>query len=126
MERDDMEGVLYGTAGTAAVAGAFLIKGSKRAEGGRSGVGCATGGFLLGAGAMILALLELSRRRTGVDLSVEGEEPSLASRLLSMIPLRVKAATIAGAVKGGGGAAIRHARRKVVSRGGRPSYKSVK
>lgn len=126
MERDDMEGVLYGTAGTAAVAGAFLIKGSKRAEGGRSGFGCATGGFLLGAGSIVLALLELSRRQARVDLSLDGEEPSLASRILSRIPLRVKVATVAGAVKGGGGAAIRHARRKLSSRGGRPSYKSVK
>lgn len=101
------EPVLYGAAGLSALAGAALLRRSRGFRPGRSAIGYAAGGFLLGAGAVVLALLELPRYKRETD------EPSTVSKILSRIPLRVKLATVAGAVKGGGGAALRAASHKL-------------
>lgn len=105
--------VLYGAASAAAILGALLLNRSSRAnrfQRGPSGFGWASGGFVLGAGAMLLALLELPREP---ESGAAPEKPSMASRILSRIPLRVKLATVAGAVKGGGGEALREAGKKI-------------
>lgn len=71
----------------------------------------AAAGFLLGAAAVLWALREAARAEEAGE-----EKPSWASRLLAKIPLRVKLAAVAGAVKGGGGSALHVAGEKLAAR----------
>ena len=102
----------YGSSAVAAALGGLLLKNGQSAEDNRMVASYVGGGLLLGAAAAILAMLEISKR-LNADEDEENEGPSMASKIVSKIPTKVKVATVVGALKGGGGEAAREVSQKV-------------
>jgi membrane protein len=102
----------------AAAAGAVLLAMASREHGRKARAEYAGGGLLLGAGAAMLAVRALlSHDGNGDGAKKEKDEgPSTASKVIAKIPTKVKVKTVTGALKGGGGEAVRELKDKITRR----------